>query len=79
MCYPGVPFGSQGGLVVQRKWIMFQGALMAGQVHGGGSNDDNSSQGGSGKRCVCSPSQHPGSFRCRQHHDQYVWRGRRVK
>lgn len=25
------------------------------------------------KQCVCSPTQHPRSFRCRQHHGEYVW------
>ncbi|GER48364.1 serine-rich protein-related [Striga asiatica] len=29
-------------------------------------NDD-----GSKKACVCSPTSHPGSFRCRQHHEEY--------
>jgi hypothetical protein len=28
---------------------------------------------------VCSPSQHPGSFRCRQHHGEYIWRGKTIK
>ncbi|KAK7291458.1 hypothetical protein RIF29_06622 [Crotalaria pallida] len=84
MCYPIVPFVSQEGLVVQRRWFVFlQGAHVAGQVHGGegggGNNNNNSNESGSSKRCVCSPSQHPGSFRCRQHHDQYVWRGRTIK
>lgn len=23
--------------------------------------------------CICSPTSHPGSFRCRQHHGQYKW------
>lgn len=31
------------------------------------------------KYCLCSPTGHPGSFRCRQHHANYVWRGRSVK
>lgn len=25
------------------------------------------------KQCVCSPTHHPGSFRCRQHHADYKW------
>ena len=34
--------------------------------------------GGSGgeekrKVCLCSPTTHPGSFRCRFHHEDYVW------
>lgn len=33
-------------------------------------------RGGSGgptRQCLCSPTRHPGSFRCRQHHAGYVW------
>ncbi|KAL3824349.1 hypothetical protein ACJIZ3_020378 [Penstemon smallii] len=29
--------------------------------------------GGTTKVCLCSPTSHPGSFRCRQHHGQYQW------
>ncbi|KNA06885.1 hypothetical protein SOVF_176980 [Spinacia oleracea] len=32
--------------------------------------------GGGGERrrvCLCSPTSHPGSFRCRYHHSDYVW------
>lgn len=25
------------------------------------------------KQCVCSPTIHPGSFRCRHHHADYKW------
>ena len=31
---------------------------------------------GTMKQCLCSPTTHPGSFRCRNHHDAYVWGGR---
>nr|XP_009786429.1 PREDICTED: uncharacterized protein LOC104234552 [Nicotiana sylvestris] len=24
-------------------------------------------------QCVCSPTKHPGSFRCRHHHSDYKW------
>ncbi|KVI06003.1 hypothetical protein Ccrd_015676 [Cynara cardunculus var. scolymus] len=27
------------------------------------------------KQCLCSPTVHPGSFRCRHHHSKYVWVG----
>ncbi|KAL9224496.1 hypothetical protein vseg_000522 [Gypsophila vaccaria] len=33
-------------------------------------------EGGSGegrKVCLCSPTSHPGSFRCRYHHAEYEW------
>ena len=87
MCHPGVPFVSQEGLVVHRGWLVFQVATVArhaptavtGQAHGGGGGGGGSGESASVKRCVCSPSQHPGSFRCRQHHREYVWRGRTIK
>jgi hypothetical protein len=49
-------------------------AVVAGQTHHGGEDD------GSIKlKCVCSPSKHLGSFRCRQHQDKYVWRNRTIE
>lgn len=45
--------------------------LVAGQGHGG--------EDGSTKQCVCSPSKHPGSFRCRHHQAKYVWRSKTIK
>lgn len=29
--------------------------------------------GGEKKMCVCSPSTHPRSFKCRYHHHEYQW------
>ncbi|CAF1712421.1 BnaC03g69280D [Brassica napus] len=29
--------------------------------------------GGEKKKCVCSPSTHPRSFKCRYHHHEYQW------
>lgn len=34
--------------------------------------------GGVTKRCVCSPTGHPGSFRCRHHHGEYQWVNNRL-
>ncbi|KAJ6435359.1 hypothetical protein OIU84_000534 [Salix udensis] len=34
---------------------------------------------GSTKKCLCSPTRHPGSFRCRHHRSDYVWGGRVTK
>nr|GMC74889.1 hypothetical protein POPTR_006G159300 [Ipomoea batatas]GMC77543.1 hypothetical protein POPTR_006G159300 [Ipomoea batatas]GMD23968.1 hypothetical protein POPTR_006G159300 [Ipomoea batatas]GME00651.1 hypothetical protein POPTR_006G159300 [Ipomoea batatas] len=28
---------------------------------------------GAMKHCLCSPTNHPGSFRCRLHHKEYKW------
>jgi len=49
-------------------------AVVAGRARGGG---DGAGEDGSIKQCVCSPSKHPGSFRCRQHQAKYVWRNRK--
>ncbi|KAK3028327.1 hypothetical protein RJ639_037789 [Escallonia herrerae] len=32
--------------------------------------------GGAVKQCLCSPTLHPGSFKCRYHHREYQWPGR---
>ncbi|OUZ99927.1 hypothetical protein BVC80_9069g35 [Macleaya cordata] len=29
------------------------------------------------RQCLCSPTQHPGSFRCRHHQSEYEWGGRK--
>lgn len=46
-------------------------AAVEDQAAGGGGGG-----GGTVKKCVCSPTRHPGSFRCRQHSRGYVWGGR---
>lgn len=73
------------------RWHVFTGAVVPmvvegqetavtgegrGGAHGGGGS---SGMKVSMKRCVCSPSQHPGSFRCRQHQAKYVWRNNRTE
>ncbi|KAI4350870.1 hypothetical protein L6164_005277 [Bauhinia variegata] len=82
MCYSGVPFGSEKGgwlvfpaprMVVLRRVPGHAPTVVTGEAAGGTSDE-----GGSNtitKWCLCSPSQHPGSFRCRQHRGNYVWRG----
>ncbi|PRQ46588.1 hypothetical protein RchiOBHm_Chr2g0090641 [Rosa chinensis] len=92
MCHPaGVSSVGHRDLAVQnRRWLLLllqarvdgarnlqepaaRGVREAAASGGGGSG------GGGARRCVCSPTRHPGSFRCRQHHaDQYVWGGRTV-
>lgn len=75
MCYPGAPLVGYRNLVVVRgRWFVLQTSSAAaeqpptevtGEAGGGG--------GGPIKQCVCSPTRHPGSFRCRHHHAEYVW------
>ncbi|KVH93914.1 hypothetical protein Ccrd_004032 [Cynara cardunculus var. scolymus] len=30
-------------------------------------------------QCLCSPTSHPGSFRCRYHHNEYIWGSRVIR
>ncbi|KAL6984812.1 hypothetical protein U1Q18_018193, partial [Sarracenia purpurea var. burkii] len=90
MCYPGFALISLRDLArQQRRWYVLDRpaavlrATAAGQAprvaaveaeaQGGGRCSG--AGGGRLKQCVCSPTRHPGSFRCRQHHGEYVWRG----
>ncbi|KAI9119027.1 hypothetical protein K1719_009702 [Acacia pycnantha] len=67
MCHPGAPF-------VGARWVVVQEIVAVVDTAAAGG----AGEGGTMRRCVCSPSQHPGSFRCRHHHAQYVWPGRRI-
>ncbi|KAJ0030589.1 hypothetical protein Pint_13157 [Pistacia integerrima] len=80
MCYPVAPLISRRDLMlVQGRWFVLQRSTVAvpaapteaaGEAGGGGSS-------GPIKQCICSPTRHPGSFRCRLHHAaEYVWGGR---
>lgn len=84
MCHPKIPFVNQEGLIVHTRWLVLQRSNGEEHEprhvhHGDGGDSGSSGESGSVKRCVCSPSQHPGSFRCRQHHGEYVWRGITIK
>lgn len=77
MCHPHYPLVSEKDLTKRQRWYVLQApaavetgrrfvptvALVA--ANGGGS--------GRLKQCICSPTKHPGSFRCRHHHAEYVW------
>ena len=86
MCHSAVPFVGRKTLVVHRGWLVLQtpvpgnaSTTVTREARGDPVGGGNSGQGGSIRRCVCSPSQHPGSFRCRRHHAEYVWRGKTIK
>lgn len=72
MCYPGFPaITLRELLVVQARWVVLRQpqAVVEGTAESGG--------GGPLKQfCLCSPTTHPGSFKCRHHHAEYVWGGR---
>ncbi|KDP33658.1 hypothetical protein JCGZ_07229 [Jatropha curcas] len=83
MCNPIIPLVSHG--VFERRWFVFQAVetmteharLETAAVAGGGGGAAAAAGGGSIKSCICSPTRHAGSFRCRYHHGDYEW-GRRI-
>ncbi|KAE9613948.1 hypothetical protein Lal_00016486 [Lupinus albus] len=86
MCHKGVSFDVQrrwhvslGAFIDVNTTTehISPGRVVIGQPHGGagaGGGSSGEDDGSIKKRCVCSPSQHPGSFRCRLHQAKYVWR-----
>ncbi|KAB5514276.1 hypothetical protein DKX38_028182 [Salix brachista] len=79
MCHPGVPRASRN-LVVYRRWLVLQAAETETE-HAPAEVAATGGSGGAGstKKCLCSPTRHPGSFRCRHHRSDYVWGGRVTK
>ncbi|KAK8597815.1 hypothetical protein V6N13_095212 [Hibiscus sabdariffa] len=75
MCYANVPCG---GKLVQRRWFVLQAVMVASANHRDPEWVRESETGGStgSARCLCSPTKHPGSFRCRHHHAEYARGGR---
>ncbi|KAK9142462.1 hypothetical protein Syun_011862 [Stephania yunnanensis] len=94
-CCPGVPFTSSSrdgkdfylymlsqrprmvelmNLQVQVAVVDRGCAVAATSIGGGGGGGVGAKQ-----QCLCSPTKHPGSFRCRHHHGEYQWRGRLVR
>ena len=81
MCYSG-NWGlvSPRELALRRRWHALQASMAAEAAnHVHAPRVAAGDGGGPGKRyCMCSPTQHPGSFRCRQHHGEYAWGGGRA-
>lgn len=77
MCHPGGALISLRDLAVHRRWYAMRAHMVVERVEesAGGSGGSGSGGGGSVKQCLCSPTRHPGSFRCRKHHAEYVWGG----
>lgn len=72
MCYSGVPYwiGNHEKYVhIAREQVPVQtsAASTGGRGVGAGAGARIA------KQCVCSPTIHPGSFRCRHHHADYKW------
>ncbi|KAL4583901.1 hypothetical protein LXL04_008486 [Taraxacum kok-saghyz] len=76
MCYPaGVSSTTRYELEIRIRRLTAAFATTAvnhREVGGGGGGE----VGRVKKQCVCSPTIHPGSFRCRHHHSEYLWVGR---
>ncbi|KAJ6862950.1 hypothetical protein NC652_039733 [Populus alba x Populus x berolinensis] len=76
MCHPGVPWVSRN-LVVYRRWLVLQAVeTETGHAPTEVAAPCSSAVAVSIKKCLCSPTRHPGSFRCRHHRSDYVWGGR---
>lgn len=79
MCYPGkAPAVRPRGLVIHGGiwWSLLRHETPVTQHEAPAPTGEGSGGDGSIKYCVCSPTRHPGSFRCRHHHAEYVWGGR---
>ncbi|KAF2304878.1 hypothetical protein GH714_039248 [Hevea brasiliensis] len=80
MCNPVVPLVSHARtLVGERRWLVFPAVETT--VTEDARTETVAAGGGGGliKWCVCSPTRHPGSFRCRHHHADYEWSRRITK
>lgn len=78
MCYPGADLPSAyTPASPHRQWVaaVEAAAQETARRQGTASNRGRLAEDGGGitRVCVCSPSSHPGSFRCRHHHQQYQW------
>ncbi|KAF8388993.1 hypothetical protein HHK36_025677 [Tetracentron sinense] len=78
--FAGLPLLSLCDSAAQGRWFVLQAQLVVEAMTAPAPIEvvGASSASGSGpsKQCVCSPTQHSGSFRCRHHHAEYEWGGR---
>ncbi|CAH2036486.1 unnamed protein product [Thlaspi arvense] len=69
MCYKKIlplvipPEGLHENMPAAEVTVVTEVVTTVGQRDGGGGK----------KKCVCSPSKHPRSFKCRYHHHEYQW------
>ncbi|GMN50509.1 hypothetical protein TIFTF001_019670 [Ficus carica] len=81
MCYSGnlALVTSHRDLVLRRRWYVLQANMAVdNHVHAPGFAVGEGGGGSVKSYCLCSPTRHPGSFRCRQHHGEYAWGSGRV-
>ncbi|KAM0018119.1 hypothetical protein Hdeb2414_s0027g00695581 [Helianthus debilis subsp. tardiflorus] len=74
MCYHSFYYSGVENLIKTRWYISQPQRTLAAEDDGGDGEPQPTF-----KRCLCSPTRHPGSFRCRNHHDEYVWGGRVIR
>ncbi|GAA0170024.1 hypothetical protein LIER_40874 [Lithospermum erythrorhizon] len=78
MCHPGgleYPIGYRQRLP-QRRLITHAETtvvVVPQQQPAAVNRNTNGATDGGGMECVCSPTRHPGSFRCRHHRSSYAW------
>ncbi|KAK9690286.1 hypothetical protein RND81_09G118300 [Saponaria officinalis] len=77
MCYPLVhlPINDSILQAASRDALRREAATMNHLESGGDGDGGDNIDGGGVRTCVCSPTQHPGSFRCRNHRAEYQWPG----
>ncbi|KGN65356.1 hypothetical protein Csa_020011 [Cucumis sativus] len=73
MCYPHHFLSRRDFSSLQCNWVLFQTTPAEDATPAIESCGDESGK----RRCLCSPTRHPGSFRCRLHRNEYVWVARR--
>ncbi|KAL2929237.1 Good for full DBP5 activity protein 2 [Bienertia sinuspersici] len=73
MCYKAeFPLASLEELARARRFVFRPPPLLVGPTVNR-AEARASERGERRKVCLCSPTRHPGSFRCRYHHAEYVW------
>lgn len=74
MCYPlGAYWEGDYKPVSTRRQLTVPPPATTHAVNAGSGLVGGGGGGGIVKVCLCSPTNHPGSFRCRHHHGEYQW------
>ncbi|KAI3714609.1 hypothetical protein L6452_21566 [Arctium lappa] len=79
MCYQNSCYSGLENLMKTRWYIPDQAPRIVAEEDGGRGGGGGGAANGMSNRCLCSPTSHPGSFRCRHHHNEYIWGGRVIR
>lgn len=71
MCYSGVPYWV--GSTHEKRQRRRRYVVHVTRVQATATSTESRVGVGMVKQCICSPTIHPGSFRCRRHHADYKW------